>query len=102
MVRRSRKPACERTKSDDAPCPGVVKDFKQKTVFRVRQGGRQFASQKDFYDHVVRASEDYGAQVRYLLRNPVRWGLCRDWQEWPHKGVLGQTWEQLAVAIATL
>ena len=58
--------------------------------------------EKDFYDHIVRANEDYGAQVRYLLRNPVRRGWCQHWEEWPHKGVFGQTWEQLVVNIGTL
>ena len=80
----------------------LIKDFKQKTTFRLRQAGREFGWQKDFYDHIVRANEDYGAQVRYLLRNPVRRGLCEHWQDWPHKDVLGQTWDQLAAAIATL
>ena len=80
----------------------LIKDFKQKTTFRLRQAGGEFGWQKDFYDHIVRANEDYGAQVRYLLRNPVRRGLCERWQDWPYKGVLGQTWEQLAAAIATL
>ena len=79
----------------------MIKDFKQKTAFRIRQKQIHFEWQKDFYDHIVRAVEDYGAQVRYMLRNPVRRGLCEHWPDWPHKGVLGQTWEQLAVAIAT-
>jgi len=80
----------------------LIKDFKQKTTCRLRQAGSEFGWQKDFYDHIIRANEDYGAQVRYLLRNPVRRGLCEHWQDWPHKGVLGQTWDQLAAAIATL
>ena len=80
----------------------MVGQFKQKTTFRVRAAGKPFAWEKDFYDHIVRASEDYGAQVRYLLRNPGRKGWCRHWEEWPHKGVLGQTWEQLALNIGTL
>ena len=32
----------------------------------------------------------------------VRRGLVAHWEHWPHRGVLGQTWEQLAVNIATL
>jgi putative transposase len=80
----------------------LMKDFKQKTTFRVRQSVLDFAWQKDFYDHIIRANEDYGAQVRYLLHNPVRRGWCERWQDWPHRGVLGQTWEQLAANIATL
>ena len=80
----------------------LVASFKQRTAFRARRAGHAFAWQKDFYDHIVRANEDYGAQVRYLLRNPVRQGLCARWQDWPLKGVLGQTWEQLAANIVTL
>jgi putative transposase len=80
----------------------LVERFKQKTTFRVRRAGGDFAWQKDFYDHIIRASEDYGVQVRYLLRNPVRRGLCAHWEHWPNKGVLGQTWEDLAVNIGSL
>ena len=64
--------------------------------------GQVFGWQKDFYDHHIRANEDYGAQVRYVLRNPVRRGLVAHWEHWPHRGVLGQTWEQLALNIGTL
>jgi len=80
----------------------LVIRFKQKTAYRARRQGHAFAWQKDFYDHIIRANEDYGAQVRYLLRNPVRRGLCDRWQDWSHKGVLGQTWEELARHIVTL
>lgn len=79
----------------------MVAAFKQKATFQARKAGYSFAWQKDFYDHLIRASEDYGAQVRYLLRNPVRRGLCERWQDWPYKGVLGQTWEQLAATIVS-
>jgi hypothetical protein len=65
----------------------------------LRQAGRNFAWQKDFYDHIIRETEDYGAQVRYLLRNPVRRGLCERWEDWAYKGVLGQTWEELVARI---
>ena len=80
----------------------LMKDFKQKTTFRARNAGLVFGWQKDFYDHLIRAREDYGAQVHYLLRNPVRRGLVAHWEHWPHRGVLGQTWEELALNIGTL
>ncbi|MBU6401413.1 MAG: hypothetical protein KGS61_13940 [Verrucomicrobia bacterium] len=86
----------------EADLLAMISGFKQKTVYRAHRAGWVFAWQKDFYDHLVRANEDYGAQVRYLLRNPVRRGLCARWQDWAHKGVLGQTWEQLALNIGTL
>lgn len=80
----------------------LVSAFKQKTAFRLHKAAHEFAWQKDFYDHIIRCTEDYGAQVRYLLRNPVRRGLCARWEQWPFKGVLGQTWEQLATNLAPL
>lgn len=80
----------------------LVSLFKQKTTFRMRMVQQGFGWQKDFYDHIIRANEDYGAQIRYVLRNPVRKGLCLRWEDWPHKGVLGQTWEQLALNIGSL
>ena len=79
----------------------LVAEFKQKTCFRLRKEGMQFAWQKDFYDHLIRANEDYAAHVRYVLRNPVRRGLCLRWEDWPHKGVLGQSWQDLALNTAT-
>lgn len=89
-------------RNDSSDLLKLIASFKQKTTYRSRKAGMTFAWQKDFYDHIIRRNEDYGAQVRYLLRNPVRAGLCVKWQDWPHKGVLGQTWEQLALNIATL
>jgi REP element-mobilizing transposase RayT len=77
----------------------MVKEFKQKTTYRLRRTGREFGWQKDFYDHIIREGEDYGAQVRYVLCNPVRRGLCERWEEWALKGVLGQTWEELKAGI---
>ena len=86
----------------EADLLAMVTVFKQKTAFRVHQEGRTFTWQKDFYDHIIRADEDYGAQVRYILRNPVRAGLCAHWEHWPHKGTLGQTWQDLALNIGSL
>ena len=45
--------------------------------------------QKDFYDHVIRKSEDIAVQVRYILDNPVRKGLVPTWEEYPFKGSIG-------------
>jgi REP element-mobilizing transposase RayT len=88
----------------DSDLLAMVALFKQKTAFYARRlamsSAKKFTWQKDFYDHIIRATDDYGAQVRYLLRNPVRRGLCERWEDWPYKGVLGQTWEQLLTATA--
>lgn len=45
--------------------------------------------QKDFYDHIVRRSEGWESQARYLALNPVRAGLATDIFEWPYTGSIG-------------
>jgi REP element-mobilizing transposase RayT len=39
--------------------------------------------QPESFDHVLRSSESLDAKIQYLLDNPVRRGLVRDWQDYP-------------------
>ncbi len=39
--------------------------------------------QAESFDHVLRSSESLDAKIIYLLENPVRAGLVRDWVEYP-------------------
>ncbi len=39
--------------------------------------------QKDSYDHFVRNHEEWNRILAYILNNPVKAGLVKDWQEWP-------------------
>jgi putative transposase len=39
--------------------------------------------QHESYDHVVRDLEEYQRIVAYVLNNPVKAGLVREWQDWP-------------------
>mgnify|MGYP001558879990 FL=1 len=55
--------------------------------------------QKDFYDHVMRKHEDIVAQVKYVLDNPVRKGLVSTWEEYPFKGSIGCSLEDILNAI---
>lgn len=45
--------------------------------------------QKDFYDHVMRAGEDWRNHARYIAENPVRAGLASDWSVYPYTGSIG-------------
>lgn len=45
--------------------------------------------QKDFYDHIVRKTEDAREQARYIVANPCRAGLAEHWHEWPYTGSIG-------------
>jgi len=38
---------------------------------------------REYYDHLVRSSEEFGRLLVYILENPLKAGLCKDWQEWP-------------------
>lgn len=39
--------------------------------------------QQESYDHVVRDDAEFDRIVKYVLQNPVKAGLVKDWQEWP-------------------
>jgi len=39
--------------------------------------------QEESFDHVLRSSESLDAKVEYILQNPVRRGLVRDWRDYP-------------------
>lgn len=38
--------------------------------------------EEETYDRLVRNSTELYRTVRYVLNNPVKAGLCKDWQEW--------------------
>jgi REP-associated tyrosine transposase len=38
--------------------------------------------QQESYDHVIRDSAEFQRIVRYVLNNPVKAGLVKDWREW--------------------
>jgi REP element-mobilizing transposase RayT len=39
--------------------------------------------QPESFDHVLRSSESLDAKIQYLLENPVRQGLAKEWQDYP-------------------
>ena len=69
--------------------------YKQRTGFWLTTNRPAIKWQKDFYDHVIRDHESLGVQVRYILDNPVRKGLADCWQDYPHKGSIGCTLEDV-------
>jgi REP element-mobilizing transposase RayT len=38
---------------------------------------------REYYDHCVRSSDEFGRLVMYTLNNPVKAGLCKEWRDWP-------------------
>jgi REP element-mobilizing transposase RayT len=43
--------------------------------------------QKEYYDRVIRTERELIRCVEYTARNPVKAGLCGDWQAWPWAGL---------------
>lgn len=39
--------------------------------------------QAESYDHVVRHSAELERVIHYILNNPVKAGLVKQWQDWP-------------------
>jgi putative transposase len=44
--------------------------------------------QKSFWDTQLRLGESYAAKWEYVMKNPVRAGLCADPDVWPFQGVM--------------
>lgn len=38
--------------------------------------------QEESYDHIVRDEREFENTIRYILYNPVKAGLCKEWREW--------------------
>lgn len=78
----------------DADLKRLITVFKQISGYKYGQGvSQRFSAEKEsklwqpsFYDHVLRKDEDLLDVVRYILDNPVRKGLVRNYTEYMHSG----------------
>ncbi|MEX2142036.1 MAG: transposase [Pirellulales bacterium] len=48
--------------------------------------------QKGSYDRVIDLDWPFGEVVEYVLNNPVRKGLVRNWQDWKYSQIVDQWW----------
>jgi putative transposase len=69
-----------------------VRNFKQKTAHAYVQetGARHW--QKNYCDHILRSNEESSRVAAYIWLNPVRKGLCRDFQDYPYSGSFSRPW----------
>ena len=70
-----------------------AKRFKQKTAYAYFQKSRGRLWQKNYYDHILRSHEDLGSVAAYIWMNPVRKGLCDDFQTYPFSGSFVRPWK---------
>jgi putative transposase len=73
---------------DGASSLSYVDRFKGWSSYMMRSAGyRGRVWQARSYDHVVRRDEDLLEVAAYILANPVRRGLCADFEEYPWSGI---------------
>lgn len=77
----------------------IMESFKKYTGLRAndviygehKKGDKRPAFWKDeSYDHLVRDRNDFYSQVQYVLNNPVKLGLVKDWRDWEFSFVRGE------------
>jgi REP element-mobilizing transposase RayT len=57
----------------------IVKDLKR---YAARTAGLKW--QRNYFDHRIRHDESAREKADYILHNPVRAGLVKRWEDWPH------------------
>ena len=72
--------------ADDSDLRGFVRDAKQRSGFAFAQRSGRRLWQDGYYDHVLRDDESTIAVARYIFENPVRAGLARRVDAYPHSG----------------
>jgi REP element-mobilizing transposase RayT len=64
----------------------AVNMFKQKSGFWFYENKTGFTWQTSYYDHIIRDEKDIYNQVMYILYNPVRADLVKNWKDYKYKG----------------
>ncbi|HEV2523449.1 MAG TPA: transposase [Candidatus Acidoferrales bacterium] len=71
----------------------LAKSFKQKTAYLYLQETRMRLWQKNYYDHILRATEKSNDVAAYIWMNPVRKGICEDFEDYPFSGSFTRPWK---------
>ena len=82
--------------NNTASLPAVVRAFKGRATAAARRLGIMNLWQKGFYDYVIRSGDSFDRAAAYVLMNPVRAGLVRDFREWPYSGSFILDWKSIA------
>lgn len=63
-----------------------IECWKRWTRRELQKQGIAIGWQREFFDHLLRSSESYGAKWEYVRMNPVRARLANTPDEWPYQG----------------
>jgi REP element-mobilizing transposase RayT len=70
--------------SKNPPLDVIMKSLKGYTAWECNRTLQRKGTfwQAESYDHIVRDSGEFNRIVNYVLNNPVKAGLVRDWRDW--------------------
>jgi len=71
---------------DQASLKDLMRLFKQRTSYDYKQETDDCLWQPSYYDHVLRNDESFIRVGRYIIDNPVRAKLVKDFQDYPYIG----------------
>ena len=77
--------------ADESNLLSVINNFKVSTGRWLKRHHPRITWQGDYYDHIIRDSEDWRAQAIYILNNPVRAGLAATPLEYPFCGTQAES-----------
>lgn len=71
--------------SKDPPLSAIMHSLKSYTANEANKILKRSGTfwEAESYDHVIRDEQEYHRVLAYVLNNPVKAGLVRDWREWP-------------------
>lgn len=72
-------------------------NLKQKTGFRFKQETGSTLWQMNCYDHVLRVDKEAYCVAGYIWMNPVRKGLCKNFEDYPFPEPFTRTWKNSAI-----
>jgi putative transposase len=78
----------------------LAKSFKQKTAYEYQQETGVRLWQRNYYDHVLRMHEESNHVAAYIWMNPVRKGLCKNFEEYPFSGSFTRAWKTSSSSVA--
>ncbi len=64
----------------------VIRTYKQLSGYEYKKTTGKNLWQKSFYDHILRKEENIAQLVRYILENPVRKNLVKDFRDYHFSG----------------
>jgi len=81
---RSTQDSSQQRISAKYPVANWLRLLKGSTAHKCNQALKQSGAfwQHESYDHVVRNGEELGRIIHYILNNPVKAGLVKDWKDW--------------------